>query len=46
MINGLVVPVNWHILKDLLNILLKHTTLGNNENKPVTKSRNTQEVVF
>ncbi|KAL8245574.1 hypothetical protein R6Q59_011832 [Mikania micrantha] len=37
-------PVKWHIVKDLSNSLLKHITLENNENKPVTNSRDTQEV--
>ncbi|GAB2286963.1 hypothetical protein Dimus_021351 [Dionaea muscipula] len=37
-------PVKWHILKDLPNSLLKHIILENNENKPVTNSRDTQEV--
>ncbi|KAF5937304.1 hypothetical protein HYC85_024810 [Camellia sinensis] len=37
-------PVNWHIVKDVSNSLLKHITLENNENKPVTNSRDTQEV--
>lgn len=39
-------PVKWHIVKDVPNSLLKHITLENNENKPVTNSRDTQEVVF
>ncbi|KAM7271569.1 hypothetical protein ACFE04_030783 [Oxalis oulophora] len=37
-------PVKWHIVKDIPNTLLKHITLENNENKPVTNSRDTQEV--
>ncbi|XP_071726472.1 YTH domain-containing protein ECT4-like isoform X2 [Rutidosis leptorrhynchoides] len=37
-------PLKWHIVKDLPNSLLKHITLENNENKPVTNSRDTQEV--
>ncbi|GFZ20816.1 evolutionarily conserved C-terminal region 4 [Actinidia rufa] len=37
-------PVKWHIAKDVPNSLLKHITLENNENKPVTNSRDTQEV--
>ncbi|CAN4115294.1 unnamed protein product [Withania somnifera] len=37
-------PVKWHIVKDVPNSLLKHVTLENNENKPVTNSRDTQEV--
>ncbi|KAJ4979035.1 hypothetical protein NE237_009815 [Protea cynaroides] len=38
--------VKWHIVKDVPNSLLKHITLENNENKPVTNSRDTQEVKF
>ncbi|XP_065865134.1 YTH domain-containing protein ECT2 [Euphorbia lathyris] len=37
-------PVKWHVVKDIPNSLLKHITLENNENKPVTNSRDTQEV--
>ncbi|CAH8259241.1 unnamed protein product [Arabidopsis lyrata] len=37
-------PVKWHIIKDIPNSLLRHITLANNENKPVTNSRDTQEV--
>ncbi|KAJ8753448.1 hypothetical protein K2173_019847 [Erythroxylum novogranatense] len=36
--------VKWHIVKDIPNSLLKHIILENNENKPVTNSRDTQEV--
>ncbi|XP_047338126.1 YTH domain-containing protein ECT4-like [Impatiens glandulifera] len=36
--------VKWHIVKDIPNSLLKHIILANNENKPVTNSRDTQEV--
>lgn len=39
-------PVKWHIVKDVPNSLLKHITLDNNENKPVTNSRDTQEVTL
>lgn len=39
-------PVKWHVIKDIPNSLLKHITLENNENKPVTNSRDTQEVKF
>ena len=38
-------PLKWHIVKDVPNSLLKHITLENNENKPVTNSRDTQEVL-
>ncbi|XP_039034352.1 YTH domain-containing protein ECT2-like [Hibiscus syriacus] len=37
-------PLNWHIVKDVPNNSLKHITLENNENKPVTNSRDTQEI--
>ncbi|KAL8217274.1 hypothetical protein R6Q57_024111 [Mikania cordata] len=37
-------PVKWHIIKDVPNSLLKHIILQYNENKPVTNSRDTQEV--
>ncbi|XP_020274887.1 uncharacterized protein LOC109849464 [Asparagus officinalis] len=36
--------VKWHIVKDMPNSMLKHITLENNDNKPVTNSRDTQEV--
>ncbi|XP_054800357.1 YTH domain-containing protein ECT4-like isoform X2 [Prosopis cineraria] len=39
-------PVKWHIIKDIPNILLRKITLENNENRPVTNSRDTQEVMF
>lgn len=38
-------PLKWHIVKDVPNNLLRHITLDNNENKPVTNSRDTQEVI-
>lgn len=37
-------PLKWHIVKDVPNNILKHIILENNENKPVTNSRDTQEV--
>jgi hypothetical protein len=37
-------PVKWHTIKDVPNSLLRHIILENNENKPVTNSRDTQEV--
>uniref|UniRef100_A0A1D1XI96 YTH domain-containing family protein n=1 Tax=Anthurium amnicola TaxID=1678845 RepID=A0A1D1XI96_9ARAE len=37
-------PVKWHMVKDVPNSMLKHITLENNDNKPVTNSRDTQEV--
>lgn len=36
--------VKWHIVKDVPNNILKHITVENNDNKPVTNSRDTQEV--
>jgi hypothetical protein len=36
--------VKWRIIKDIPNNVLRHITLENNENKPVTNSRDTQEV--
>ena len=38
-------PVKWHIVKDVPNNLFRHIILENNENKPVTNSRDTQEVL-
>ena len=37
-------PVKWHIVKDVPNGHFRHIILSNNENKPVTHSRDTQEV--
>uniref|UniRef100_A0A7N0T6Y9 YTH domain-containing family protein n=2 Tax=Kalanchoe fedtschenkoi TaxID=63787 RepID=A0A7N0T6Y9_KALFE len=39
-------PVKWHIIKDVPNSNFRHITLANNENKPVTNSRDTQEISF
>ncbi|KAM5586918.1 YTH domain-containing protein ECT3 [Rosa sericea] len=39
-------PVKWHVVKDVPNPQLRHIILENNENKPVTNSRDTQEVKF
>ncbi|XP_057421110.1 YTH domain-containing protein ECT4-like isoform X2 [Lotus japonicus] len=39
-------PLKWHIVKDVPNNLLRHITLDNNENKPVTNSRDTQEIML
>ncbi|XP_020579827.1 uncharacterized protein LOC110024289 [Phalaenopsis equestris] len=36
--------VKWHIVKDVPNNLLKHIAIESNDNKPVTNSRDTQEV--
>nr|CAB3477944.1 unnamed protein product [Digitaria exilis] len=38
--------VKWHIIKDVPNPQFRHIILENNENKPVTNSRDTQEVKF
>lgn len=37
-------PVKWHIIKDVPNSQLRYIVLENNENKPITNSRDTQEV--
>ncbi|XP_021816772.1 uncharacterized protein LOC110759056 isoform X1 [Prunus avium] len=37
-------PVHWHIIKDVPNIRFRHILLENNDNKPVTHSRDCQEV--
>nr|XP_043624063.1 YTH domain-containing protein ECT4-like [Erigeron canadensis] len=37
-------PVKWHIIKDVPNTLLRHIILENNDNRPVTYTRDTQEV--
>ncbi|XVF66054.1 hypothetical protein PTKIN_Ptkin10aG0003000 [Pterospermum kingtungense] len=39
-------PVKWHIIKDVPNSLFRHIILENNENKPVTNSRDTQEIMY
>ncbi|KAJ1687456.1 hypothetical protein LUZ63_018846 [Rhynchospora breviuscula] len=39
-------PLKWHIIKDVPNPQFRHIILENNENKPVTNSRDTQEVKF
>lgn len=39
-------PVKWHIIKDVPNPHLRHIILENNDNKPITNSRDTQEVRF
>ncbi|KAM2018727.1 hypothetical protein ACFX1T_021626 [Malus domestica] len=39
-------PVKWHIIKDVPNNSFRHIVLENNENKPVTNSRDTQEVMY
>ncbi|CAF2121127.1 hypothetical protein HID58_009129 [Brassica napus] len=37
-------PVRWHIVKDVPNNRFSHVLLQNNDNKPVTHSRDSQEV--
>ncbi|KAL2904495.1 YTH domain-containing family protein 2 [Bienertia sinuspersici] len=37
-------PVKWHIVKDIPNSQLRHILLENNENRPVTYTRDTQEI--
>ncbi|KAK6143770.1 hypothetical protein DH2020_024118 [Rehmannia glutinosa] len=37
-------PVKWHIVKDVPNTQLRHIILENNDNRPVTYSRDTQEI--
>ncbi|KAK9750173.1 hypothetical protein RND81_02G178300 [Saponaria officinalis] len=37
-------PVKWHIVKDVPNTQLRHILLENNENRPVTYTRDTQEI--
>ncbi|PSS01556.1 YTH domain-containing family protein [Actinidia chinensis var. chinensis] len=39
-------PVKWHIIKDVPNPTFRHIILENNENKPVTNSRDTQEIRY
>lgn len=38
--------VTWHIIKDIPNCQFRHIILENNDNKPVTNSRDTQEVIL
>ncbi|KAD4179473.1 hypothetical protein E3N88_28064 [Mikania micrantha] len=37
-------PVKWHVIKDIPNSQLRHIILENNDNRPVTYTRDTQEV--
>lgn len=37
-------PVKWHMIKDVPNMSFRHIILENNEYKPVTNSRDSQEV--
>ncbi|KAJ6902713.1 YTH domain-containing protein ECT4-like isoform X1 [Populus alba x Populus x berolinensis] len=38
--------VKWHFIKDIPNSSFRHIILENNENKPVTNSRDTQEIMY
>lgn len=38
-------PVKWHIIKDIPNTQLRHIILENNDNRPVTFTRDSQEVL-
>lgn len=38
--------VKWHMIKDVPNTSFRHIILENNENKPVTNSRDTQEIRY
>lgn len=38
-------PVKWHMIKDVPNTIFRHIILENNEHKPVTNSRDTQEIM-
>jgi hypothetical protein len=38
--------VKWIFIKDIPNSHLRHIRLSNNDNKPVTNSRDTQEILF
>lgn len=40
----LVSQVRWIYVKDVPNVQLRHIRLENNDNKPVTNSRDAQEV--
>lgn len=39
-------PVRWHIIKNIPNVALRCILLRNNEDKPVTSSKNTQEIHY
>ena len=38
--------IKWTFIKDIPNNQFRHIVLANNEGKPVTNSRDTQEVMF
>ncbi|KAG5548628.1 hypothetical protein RHGRI_014096 [Rhododendron griersonianum] len=37
-------PVKWHVIKDVPSLQLRHIILENNDNRPVTYTRDTQEI--
>lgn len=37
-------PLKWHMIKDIPNSQFRHIIVKDNDNKPVTNSRDTQEV--
>uniref|UniRef100_A0A0C9RNU0 TSA: Wollemia nobilis Ref_Wollemi_Transcript_7625_2746 transcribed RNA sequence n=1 Tax=Wollemia nobilis TaxID=56998 RepID=A0A0C9RNU0_9CONI len=39
-------PVKWHMIKDIPNSQFRQIILENNDNKPVTNSRDTQEIKY
>lgn len=39
-------PVKWHVIKDVPNSQFRHILVKDNDNRPVTNSRDTQEVRF
>lgn len=39
-------PIKWHIIKDVPNSQFRHIILESNENRDVTFSRDTQEVIL
>ena len=39
-------PIRWHIIKDVPNNQFCHIILESNENRPVTFTRDTQEVIL
>jgi len=38
--------LKWTLIKDVPNSAMRHIKLENNDNKPVTNSRDTQEILF
>ncbi|KAK1385899.1 YTH domain-containing protein [Heracleum sosnowskyi] len=39
-------PVKWHIIKDIPHTQLRHIIIENNDNEPVTRTRDTQEIGY